>query len=391
MKNNTCSTSFLALVLLVGASQVLARTGSAEDVRKAQELQALRAAMIYESGQKPHYTRTFDLSGLPNYVPGPQMNGWIRLHGNNYMSDGKLGELWQKAFAKYQPGIRLSYYLPTSAIAFSSLFQHEADLVMGHKPDFYDLLAYQRIFNFDPTEITALSGSYDVSGWENSVAIAVHESNPLTRITLAQLDGIFGAERDGGWVGTTWHREFARGPEKNIRTWGQMGLKGAWANKPINPHGFALRYNTSTDFADRVLQGSDKWNERIRTYGNYKNEKGEFYIQADQLADALAKDKYGIAFVRFRGDRPGWKRLAVAAEDGKYIEHTMENVQNRSYPLGGQVYFYTTVKPGTQMDPIVKEFLRFVLSQEGQAEVQRDGKYLPLTATDALAQLKKLD
>ena len=381
----------LLLTTLLPASLTKAQTGSAEDVRKAQELQALRATNIYESGQKPHYTIKFNLSGLPHYVPGPQLNGWLRLHGNNYLSDGKLGEFWQQAFSKYQPGIRLSYYLPTSAVAFAALTYHEADLVMGHKPGFYDLLAYQRVFNFDPTEITGVTGSYDVSGWENSVAIVVNDKNPLEKISMAQLDGIFGSERDGGWVGTTWHREFARGPEKNIRFWGQLGLKGEWANKAINPHGFALRYNTSTDFADRVLKGSDKWNERIRTYGNYKKDNGEFYIQSDQMAEALGQDKYGIAFIRFRGDRAGMKRLAVAAADGTFVEHSIENVQNRTYPLGGQVYFYATVKPGTAMDPIVKEFLRFVLSQEGQAEVQRDGKYLPLTASDAKAQLEKLN
>lgn len=364
---------------------------SDEDARKAIELQVLRAKMIYESGQKAHYTKKFDLSGLPHYQPGPPLNGWLRLHGNNYLSDGKLGEFWQQAFAKHQPGIRLAFYLPTSAIAFSSLFHREADLVMGHRPGFYDLLAYQRVMNHDPLEITGVTGSYDVSGWENSVAIAVHESNPLTTITMKQLDGIFGAQRDGGWVGTTWHPEFARGPEGNLRTWGQLGLTGEWRDRRITPHGFALRYNTSTDFADRVLYGSDKWNEDIRTYGNYKKADGTFYIQSDQLAEALAKDKSGIGFIRFRGDRPGMKRLAIAGDDGKSIEHTMENVQNRTYPLGGQVYFYANVAPGTKMDPVVKEFLRFVLSQEGQAEVQRDGKYLPLTAADARAQLKKLE
>ena len=362
-----------------------------EDTRKAIELQALRATMIYKSGQEPHYTKKYDLSGLPHYVPAAPLNGWLRLHGNNYLSDGRLGEFWQQAFAKYQPGIRLSYYLPTSAVAFAALFYHQADLVMGHKPDFYDLLAFQRVFNYDPTEITGCSGSYDVSGWENSVAIAVNQDNPLTKITMKQLDGVFGSARQGGWAGTTWHKEYARGADENIRTWGQLGLTGEWADKRITPHGFALRYNTSTDFADKVLKGSDKWNEDIQTYGNYQKADGTFYIQADQMAEALAKDKYGIAFIRFRGDRPGMKRLAVAGDDGKYIEHTMDNVQNRTYPLGGQVYFYAAVQPGTKMDPVVKEFLRFVLSQEGQEEVERDGKYLPLTAADVRAQLKKLE
>jgi len=76
---------------------------------------------------------------------------------------------------------------------------------------------------------------------------------------------------------------------------------------------------------------------------------------------------------------------------GPFVEHTIDTVQNRSYPLYSEGYFYTSVQPGTKMNPMVKEFLRYVLSQEGQAQVQRDGKYLPLTAAVVREQLKKLE
>ncbi len=117
---------------------------------------------------------------------------------------------------------------------------------------------------------------------------------------------------------------------------------------------------------------------------------GKRYVQADQITDALAKDKYGIAFNRYRGERPGIRRLPVGTKEGSFVEHTLETVQNRTYPLYQEAYFYTNVKPGGAMDPNVKEFLRYVLSQEGQAEVMRDGKYLPLTAEVVREQLKKL-
>ena len=136
-----------------------------------------------------------------------------------------LGELWQQGFAKYQPGIRISYFLPTSALAFAALYYDQADLVMGHRPGFYDLLAYERVKSFDPTEITAVTGSFDVGGWENSLTILVNEDNPLKCINMEQLDAVFGAARDGGWAGTNWHSDWARGPEKNIRTWGELGLR----------------------------------------------------------------------------------------------------------------------------------------------------------------------
>src|SRR6516164_7923198 len=384
--------SVLALTLAtLGVAAAVNGQQSTADERKSMAAQAERAGVILDRGAQPHYTKKFDLSDLPHYVPGRQLSGWIRLHGSNYLVDGKLGEYWQHGFAKYQPKLRISFYLPTAASAFAALYYNQADLVMGHRPSFYDLLAYQRIMGFNPVEVTAVTGSYDVPGWENSTVILVNKDNPLKGVTMEQLDGVFGAARDGGWSGTNFRPDWARGPEKNIRTWGQLGLTGEWADKPINVYGFNLRYNTATDFADKVLKASDKWNENIHAYAHIVQPNGKRYIQADQITDALARDKYGIAFNRYRGERPSIRRLPVAASDGgPFVEHTLETVQNRTYPLYQEAYFYTTVKPGTAMDPNVKEFLRYVLSQEGQSEVMRDGKYLPLTAGVVREQLKKL-
>jgi len=382
----------LGALLSLFAFPSLAQATSPEDVRKSLAAQKERAGVVAERGEKPHYTRKFDLSGLPHYVPQKQLTGWMRLHGSNYLADGKLGEYWRDGFARFQPGLRISFYLPTAAVAFAALYYNQADLAMGHRPGFYDLLAYQRVMGFDPLEITAVTGSYDVAGWENSTVILVNNENPLKGVTLEQLDGVFGAARDGGWAGTNFRPDWARGPEKNIRTWGQLGLKGEWADKPIHVYGFNLRYNTATDFADKVLKASDKWNENIHAYAHIVQPDGKRYIQADQITDALARDKYGIAYNRYRGERPNIRRLAVAATDGgPFVEHTLETVQDRTYPLFQEAYFYATVKPGTAIDPSVKELLRYVLSQEGQAEVQRDGKYLPLTAEVVRQQLKKLD
>jgi len=381
----------LALLALALAPGLRAQTEPSEDVRKALLAQKERAAVVLQRGRQPHYAVKFDLSGLPHYIPGPPLSGWLRLHGSNYLADGALGEYWQRAFAKFQPDIRISYYLPTAAVAFAALYYNEADLVMGHHPGFYDLLAYERVMNCDPIEFTVVTGSYDVAGWENSTVILVNHACPLQGITMRQLDGVFGAARDGGWAGTNFRPDRARGPEGNIRTWGQLGLTGAWANQRIHVYGFNLRYNTATDFSDKVLAGSDKWNEDLHGFAHIVRPDGTRYIEADQITDALARDPYGIAYNRYRGERPGVRRIAVAAADGgPFIPHTITTVQNRTYPLYNEAYFYTNLKPGTPLNPLVKEFIRFVLSQEGQAEVVRDGKYLPLTAEVVREQLAKL-
>ena len=168
-------------------------------------------------------------------------------------------------------------------------------------------------------------------------------------------------------------------------------MTGEWADKPIHLYGFSLRYNTAVDFCDRVLKSSDKWNENIHAYGNYMAPDGKRYVEADQITEAIGKDKYAIGFNRYRGERPHVRRLAVGENGGPLVTHTLQSVQNRSYPLATQEYFFTTVLPGAKMDPRVKEFIRFVLSQEGQAEVQRDGKFLPLTAEVVREQLAKLE
>ena len=118
----------------------------------------------------------------------------------------------------------------TTRAAVPSLVFGVSDLGIGRKITTEELQLYQRYKNHDPIEITFATGSYNVTGWQPCFGIVVSRDNPLTKITLEQLDGIFGAERLGGWIGTDWHAEFARGPEKNIRTWGQLGLKGEWAD-----------------------------------------------------------------------------------------------------------------------------------------------------------------
>ncbi|MBS0662744.1 MAG: substrate-binding domain-containing protein [Verrucomicrobia bacterium] len=379
-----------AVLLAAPLPPVRAADDASPDTINALKAQADHFRIVRERGEKAYYQPRFDLSALPHYQPEKLLTGWLKIHGNNYIADGLLGEYWAKAFAKFQPGIRISYYLPTSAGSFGALDYNQADLIFSHRPGFYDLLAYERMKNCDPVEIAAVTGSFDVGGWENSFTIIVNDQNPLKGLTMEQLDGIFGAEREGGWVGTNWRPDLARGPEKNIRTWGQLGLTGEWADQPIHVYGFAIRYNTATAFCDLVLKGSDKWNETIKAYGNYMAPDGKRHIEADQITDAIGRDKYAIGFNRYRGERPHIKRLAIGAGGGPLVEHTIDNVQNGSYPLRTQVYFYTTVLPGQKMDPMVREFLRFIVSQEGQAEVQRDGKYLPLTAKMAKEQLEKL-
>jgi len=360
------------------------------------DMQAARAKMMSARGSKVAYTKKWDLSGLPKYQPKQKVSGTIRMWGSNYITDGFIAGYWEAAFRKFHPDVKFDFHMKTTLAAVPSLIFGVSDLGIGRKITFAEQELFERYTDRSPVEIEIATGSYDVPGWQPGYGVVVQKDNPLTKITMDQLDGVFGAERAGGWEGTSWRPNWARGPEKNIRTWGQLGLTGEWADKSINVYGLTLRYHQATEISDRVLKASDKWNERLKVYANFVSKAGKL---ERGMNEDLAADKYGIGIVAAPttnltggASQPTQKVLAVAAKDGgPYIPYTLDTLQNRTYPLYDRIFAYTDREQGKPMNPAVLEFLRFVLSQEGQAEVMRDGKYLPLTAEVANAQLKKLE
>jgi phosphate transport system substrate-binding protein len=360
------------------------------------DMQAARAKMMTSRGMKAAYSKKFDLSGLPVYQPRQKLSGTIRLWGSNYITDGRIGGLWEDAFRKYYPDIKFEWHMETTSAAVPSLVFGVSDIGMGRKVTFSELQMFERYTNRDPLEIEIATGSYNVPGWQPGYGVIVSKDNPLAHISMEQLDGIFGAERAGGWEGTTWHAEWARGPEKDIRTWGQLGLVGEWADKPINVYGLNLRYHQATEISDQVLKASDKWNEKLKIYANYVKADGTL---ARGMNEDLAADKYGIGIVAAPTTglgggmaQPASKILALGkTNDGPFVPYTLENIQNRTYPMFDRIYAYLDDDPKKGIDPKMLEFLRFIVSREGQELVEQDGKYLPLTAEVARAQLAKLD
>ena len=365
------------------------------------EMQKARAEGLVMKGKKAYYPADkWDLSDLPAYVPQKKVSGTLRLWGSNYITDGNLGEYWEKAFQKFHPGVKIKYNMLTTRAAVPSLVFGVSDLGIGRRIKTEELQLYQRYKDRDPLELVVATGSYNVTGWNPGFGIVVHQDSPLTKITLGELDGIFGAERLGGWIGTDWHPEFARGPEKNIRKWGQLGLTGEWADKEITPYGLNARYHQATEISDAILQGSDKWNEKLRIYANFVGDAKEgsgglgFGALKRGLNDDLIKDRSGIAYIAapVGNNLPAELKVLELARDANspYYAYTYDTLRNRTYPLYDEIYAYADPRKG-RLDPKVREFLRFILSREGQAEVQRDGKYLPLTAEVVREGLKKLD
>jgi phosphate transport system substrate-binding protein len=327
-----------------------------------------------------------ELSALPDYRPEQRVSGVLRSRGSDQMA--ALMKRWEKGFNKYQPGIQFADTLAGSASGMYGLEMRTADIaVMGRPINPYERYgSYERSWVY-PVEIEVATGSFEAPRKSPAYAILVHKDNPIAQLTLKQLDGIFGAERNGGWNALTWDVDAARTSAENIRTWGQLGLGGPWAAQPIHVYGPPLLGAGSiTFFQSRVLHGGDTWNEDLHEYADRK-----------QMIADLGKDPYGIAYTAL-GYRSGDVKPVSIAETsaGPFVKLTRKSVMDRSYPLSRPVYIVYTIDnekseiADPRVDPKVKEFLRYILSRQGQQDVLRDGAYLPLPLATVKRQLKKL-
>lgn len=340
-----------------------------------------------------------NLDDLPQYKGDNSQFGEIRVWGNETMMN--ILRNWELGIHEHQRGLRFVDTLPSGASAIGALYTGVADLgLMGHHCWPVETEGFYQVFGYEPLEIIVATGSYDVPAKMPANVIYVNKQNPLSKLTVKQLDGIFGEERSGGWDGRNWSTASARTAKENIRTWGQLGLTGEWKDKPIHLYGYDLSANSFTLSIQRlVFGGGDKWNPNLHEFA--LNEVGLLYTSGprppqgcDQLVDALAKDPYGISYTAVQCGRksPGVKPLAIAAKDGSpYIEPTKENFLNRTYPLIESTYVYINREPGKPVEPKLREFLRYILSRQGQQDVAQDNGYLPLPADVVREQLKKLE
>ena len=360
------------------------------------QMQNARAVKVKARGAAAYYTKKFNLDELPHYVPKAKVSGLIRLWGSNYFTDSPLAEWWEKKFQEYQPDAKFDFHLNTSEHAISGLIFGKSDLgPMGRQIMWDEQLAFQREFSRLPLGIVVVTGSYDVPGWNPAIGFYVNKDNPLSQLSLEQIDGIFGCERTGVWTDQNWDTSHARGQEKNIRTWGQLGLKGEWADKPIHVLGYNLQYHFPQEITSRAFGGvTSKWNEQLREYANVLTPDGQQKGAGQLMMEDVAKDPYAIAYVAGGGTwaSPATKSLAISVKTGgPAYALTLDNVHDHTYPMYADVFFFLDRDPAKPVDPKLKEFLRFLLSREGQELVMKDGKYLPLTADVVREQLKKLE
>jgi phosphate transport system substrate-binding protein len=338
----------------------------------------------------------YDLSALPSYQPKDLALGVLRVYGTPL--EALVGR-WATEFRGHQGHVRLHSYLINTSQGFEGLVTGQADVgLMGHRTWHTPLKAFDAAFGDAPLEIRFASGSYDdPQGTTPGLVFIVNKNNPLANLTLQQIDGIFGAQRTGGWAGTRWSTAAARGPESNIRTWGQLGLGGEWADKPIHPRGTDVTLSNWADLIEReAFHGGTKWNPAL-----YEGPRADISWKAhgktrdQQIVEVVQNDPLAIAFTFQRvvnATKADVKVLPLAARaGGPFVVPSAQSFFDGSYPLHNGAYFYLNRVPGRPVPARVKEFVRFVLSREGQQIIADSRLFVPLDAAQAQAELRKLE
>jgi len=382
---------YAAALIVAAAAPALAAqlVDSGAVVRDALTVQKARNAEVAAAAAKHYYTPgQFDLSALPSYSPKVRINGPIRLWGADMWGGPGFQQRLESVFRRFHPEARFEYLGTSPGGAYAGLLTGEADVAIARRMTWVDLLSFERRFNRDPVVIAGMTGWHV----DPPFVIAVHKDNPIASLSLDQIDGIFGAERSGGWKGTTWDPGEARGPERNIRSWGQLGLTGEWAGKTIDPYGYNLQYLFAPRFSDDVLKSSGQWNEHLRQFTISASADGKLISVDQQMADALARNRFAIAYYSpSRGVNGDTRAVPIRLSDGRVVTATIDSVRDHSYPFVDSMWFTANTRADGSLDPKVEEFLRFIVSREAQEEVNRDTTMLPLTAELARAQLAKLD
>jgi phosphate transport system substrate-binding protein len=218
---------------------------------------------------------------------------------------------------------------------------------------------FQARYGYPPLRIRVCGGSFDSNDGGQAVAIYVNRGNPIGGLTLAQIDAIFSITRKRGL--------------SDISNWGQLGLTGDWAARPITLYGSKVPSQSANGLRDPVLLHGD-FKPTIRERAQASD--GETLAQ---IVAAVAADPGAIAFANFGRPDPRVRAVPLAESPAApFVPGNQDTVRDRTYPLARFGYFYINRRPGQPLPPALREFLHLVLSAEGQAVVPTDGTSMPL-------------
>ena len=292
---------------------------------------------------------------MPKYQKAFGTDGRIDSIGSDTLNN--LMTLWSESFRKIYPNVQIQIEGKGSSTAPPALIEGTAQFGPMSRPmKKKEMESFEKKYGFPPTAIGVAL---------DALAVFVHKDNPLQKLSFPQIDAIFSSTRKGGF-------------SKNIQTWGDLDLTGAWKNRAISLYGRNSASGTYGYFKSKAL-----------FKGDYKNSVKEQPGSAS-VVQSIAKDLGGIGYSGMGYKTSGVRVVPLSKKHGqKAYQGTYQNVIQQKYPLSRMLLIYIVKKPGKPLSPVVKQFLTFILSQEGQRIVEKDG-YLPLPAKLQQKQMKLL-
>ena len=292
---------------------------------------------------------------LPSYQKVSGISGSLSSIGSDTMNN--MMTLWAETFRKMYPNVKIQIEGKGSSTAPPALIGGTAQFgPMSRGMRGVEIDQFEAKYGYKPTE---LKTSYD------ALAVYVNKDNPIGKMTMAQVEAVFSKSRK-------------RGHKEDIKTWGQLGLTGDWANRPLSVYGRNSASGTYGFFKEFALKN-----------GDFKNTVKEQPGSAS-VVQGVTEDRFGIGYSGIGYKTSGVKAVPLAETDkGPYSDGAYADVQSGKYPLWRFLYIYVNKAPGKALDPLTTEFIKLMFSKEGQEVVVKDG-YMPLSAAQAATELAKI-
>jgi phosphate transport system substrate-binding protein len=311
---------------------------------------------------------------IPSWKPGEVVSEpeeALNLVGADVMDEITLG--WVKMFRKAYPKLSVTMEARASGTGGPALTEGRAHLApVGRELLPAEEKAFVEKFGYQPLAIRVATGSVGSLGKTATSVVLVDKNNPIKGLTLAQLDAIYSKTRLRG--------------HQDIRTWGDLGLKGEWADRPIHLYGLKPVNGIEQFLKVNLLKGGE-YKENIE-FAKRKGFSHAFTVAAEDMAQRPG----GLTYALLANVTPNVKVVPLAEKAGDpFFAPTVENVYSHRYPLSRYIYIFVNRPPGKALEPKIKEFLKAVLSREGQEIVAKEGVYIPLTLQIVREELAKLN
>ena len=336
-------------------------------------LLAIQSIAIAAQSMPPAGPNVHPFAQVKPYRPVASLAGTIAIVGSDELE--KLTQLWMGDFKTLYPGVGFTLEAKSSLSVAPALAEGRSQLgPLGREFLQSEEALFAQKRGHKSLDIRVAAGAYAVRGRTHEVAFLVNQSNPLARIDFQQLDAIYSTTRRQGYP-------------TDILTWGQLGVGGAWASKPIHLWGLQFADGVTHLIQEKVLLGGD-YKATIQ-----EKRPTPALSAIDAIVNEVAADPYalgygGLGYIQGKNV----KALALATSPrGPYYKGTYDEVLYHRYPLSRFIYIHLDRKPGKAIDPKVREFVRFVLSAQGQKDVIAEGSYLPLTPDVIRQEMEKLD